>query len=82
MLHRSPICVCAGISHSALRESERGGRRARHRRPVADHDCAPDLPVRQRRSRRLLGALMKGVVEKLTNDDIVAISAFAASLEP
>jgi cytochrome c553 len=26
--------------------------------------------------------LMKGVVEKLTNDDIVAISAFAASLEP
>jgi cytochrome c553 len=27
-------------------------------------------------------ALMKGVVEKLTGDDIVAISAFAASLEP
>jgi cytochrome c553 len=26
--------------------------------------------------------LMKGVVDKLTNDDIVAISAFAASLEP
>src|SRR5499433_2006882 len=26
--------------------------------------------------------LMQGVVEKLTNDDIVAISAFAASLEP
>jgi cytochrome c553 len=26
--------------------------------------------------------LMKGVVEKLSNDDIVAISAFAASLEP
>jgi cytochrome c553 len=26
--------------------------------------------------------LMKGVVEKLNNDDIVAISAFAASLEP
>ena len=26
--------------------------------------------------------LMKGVVEKLTNDDIVAISAYIASLEP
>ena len=26
--------------------------------------------------------LMKGVIEKLTNDDIVAISALAASLEP
>jgi cytochrome c553 len=26
--------------------------------------------------------LMKNVVEKLTNDDIVAISAFIASLEP
>ena len=26
--------------------------------------------------------LMKGVVEKLNNDDIVAISAFVASLEP
>jgi len=25
---------------------------------------------------------MKGVVEKLTNDDIVAISAYIASLEP
>jgi cytochrome c553 len=26
--------------------------------------------------------LMKGVVEKLTNEDIVAISAFVASQEP
>jgi cytochrome c553 len=26
--------------------------------------------------------LMKGVVEKLTNDDIVAISAYIASIEP
>jgi cytochrome c553 len=26
--------------------------------------------------------LMKGVVEKLTNDDVVAISAYLASLEP
>jgi cytochrome c553 len=26
--------------------------------------------------------LMKGVVDKLTNDDIVAISAFVASLDP
>jgi len=39
-------------------------------------------PIKPRVESLPWAVLMKGVVEKLTNDDIVAISAYIASLEP